>query len=329
MDDREYDWSTLAPDPQGLRHAPVLLREVLDGLDVQDGYRVIDGTLGGAGHTRAILERSAPSGSVLGIDADPAALRRTQQMMAGAIQSGRLIVAQGRFAQMEELALAHGFAAVDGILLDLGVSTFQLETAARGFSFLSEGPLDMRFDPTQGTSADEIVNQWPEADLAGILYRYGEEHRSRTIARAIVRARPVHTTASLAAVVEKSVGGRRGNRTHPATRTFQALRMAANDELGQLESVLPQALRLVRSGGRIAVIAFHSLEDRLVKQWMAAEASEWIHDSRHPMGGVAHTPILRLLSRKAITAGPDEVDSNPRSRSARLRLAERIAETPA
>lgn len=319
------EWESVAPDPLGLSHAPVLLDEVIEGLAVGPGFTAIDGTLGGAGHTRAILGKSAPSGRVLGIDADPAALRRTANALGREIAEGRLILAAGRFAEMESIAGQAGFSAVDGVLLDLGVSSFQLETAARGFSFQSDGPLDMRFDPTQGVSADEIVNQWQEDELAALIYRYGEEHRSRIIARTIVRLRPILTTGELAAAVEKATGGRRGSRTHPATQTFQALRLVVNDELGQLESVLPQALRLLRPGGRLAVIAFHSLEDRLAKQWMAYEASDWLHDSRHPMGGVPHEPTLRLVSRRAIMAGAEERESNPRSRSARLRIVERIA----
>jgi 16S rRNA (cytosine1402-N4)-methyltransferase len=326
VNDEENDWPFLAPDPKGVTHEPVLLTEVLDALQVRVNVRVIDGTLGGAGHTSAILKSSAPSGRVLGIDADPAALRRSLARLDEEIQSRRLLIANGRFADMEKIAIAQEFVAVDGILLDLGISTFQLETAERGFSFQDDGPLDMRFDPSQATSAAEIVNHWPEEDLASLIYRFGDEHRSRQIARSIVRHRPIESTRALASVVENAVGGRRGNRIHPATKTFQALRIAVNQELEQLEAVLPQCVRLLKPGGRLAVIAFHSLEDRLVKQWMAAEASEWIHDARHPLGGVAHQATIRLVTRKALVPADEEMGRNPRSRSARLRVAERLAE---
>jgi 16S rRNA (cytosine1402-N4)-methyltransferase len=189
---------------------------------------------------------------------------------------------------------------------------------------MQPGPLDMRFDPDRPTSAADLVNTLKEDELADLIFRYGEERRSRRIARYLVRERPITTTAQLAQIVERAVGGRRGERIHPATRTFQALRIAVNQELDQLEAALPQMLHLLRPGGRLAVISFHSLEDRLVKQWMQAEARDFVQDRHHPFGGVAHTPTLRLITPKPITPSAAEIARNPRSRSAKLRIAERL-----
>ncbi len=312
------------PDPQDADHIPVLLAEVLNGLQAQPGGRYIDGTVGGGGHTARILSECAPDGQVLAVDADPAAILRVAHLLPQAVAEGRLLLVQGRFEEMAQIAEEQDFAPVDGILLDLGVSSFQLETGERGFSFSQDGPLDMRMDPTASLSAAEIVNTWPEFDLADLIFRYGEERRSRPIARHLVKNRPISTTLALAEIVERAVGGRRGSRTHPATKTFQALRIAVNDELGQLERVLPVALDLLKPGGRLAIISFHSLEDRLVKQWMQAEAQDFIPDRYHPYGGTDRTPTLEIITRKPITPGPDELAANPRSRSAKLRIAERV-----
>ena len=311
-------------DPQDADHIPVLLAEVLDGLQVQPGGRYIDGTVGGGGHTAHILDGSAPDGQVLALDTDPAAIRRVAQALPQSVEMGRLILVQSRFEEMAQVVGAQDFGAADGILLDLGVSSFQLETGERGFSFSQDGPLDMRMDPTAPLSAAEIVNSWPEFELADLIFRYGEDRRSRRIASYLVRNRPFATTLDLAAGVERAVGGRKGSRTHPATQTFQALRIVVNDELGQLERVLPIALDLLKPGGRLAIISFHSLEDRLVKQWMQAEARTFVPDRYHPHGGVDRTPTLESITRKPITPGPDELAVNPRSRSAKLRVAERV-----
>jgi 16S rRNA (cytosine1402-N4)-methyltransferase len=314
----------IVPDPEGAAHIPVLVDEILTGLNVRPGATMIDGTLGGGGHTERILQASAPDGRVLGLDADPAAIRRVSQRLAQYVTTKRLIVVQSRFDQIQAVAEAHHFMPVDGILLDLGLSSFQLETPERGFSFVRSGPLDMRFDPSQEISAADIVNTWPEHELANLLYQYGEEHRSRRIARFIVANRPINSTEELARVVEQAVGRQRGRRIHPATKTFQALRIAVNDELGQLERTLPQCLNLLKQGGRLAVISFHSLEDRIVKQWMRREAQSYVPDPTHPMGGRQRTPTLRLITRSPITPSDEEVERNPRSRSAKLRIAERI-----
>lgn len=313
----------LPPDPTGASHTPVLLAEVLAGLAIRSGMRVIDGTLGGGGHTEAILQQVGPDGRVLGIDADPAAIRRVTQRLGDAVASGRLVLAQGNFGEIGALARSHGFIEVDAILLDLGVSSFQLETGERGFSFVLDGPLDMRFDPLQDLSAADIVNCWPEEELADLLFRYGEERRSRRIARYLVQHRPFTTTGQLAEAIERAVGGRRGGRTHPATQSFQALRIAVNNELEQIQVALPQALQLLRANGRLAVISFHSLEDRIVKQWMQQEAATSLPDPASLSGHRPRTPTVTLLTRKPITASAAERQRNPRSRSARLRIAEK------
>jgi len=314
----------LAEDPSGARHIPVMLAEVLDGLQVQPGDWVIDCTLGGGGHTAAILERTAPDGRVLALDADPAAIQRARQRLPEANAAERLALVQSSFEQVEAVAAAHGFAPVDGILLDLGVSSFQLETPERGFSFALSGPLDMRFDPSELTSAADIVNGWDEHELADLIFRFGEEPQSRRIARYLVQRRPFRTTSELAEAVERAVGGRKGSRIHPATRTFQSLRIAVNRELEQLERVLPQCLHLLKREGRLAVISFHSLEDRIVKQWVQREARQYEPDPTRMEGGYARQPTLRAITRKPVEAGAAEVAQNPRSRSAKLRIAEKL-----
>lgn len=314
----------IAADPAGAHHLPVLLSQVLEGLAVEPGAWIVDGTAGGGGHTEALLASSAPDGRVLGIDADPAAIRRISVHLADAIASQRLVLHQSGFARLEEVAAAHAFAPVDGVLFDLGVSSFQLQTPERGFSFSQPGPLDMRFDPEQPISAADIVNDWDERTLTDAIFRYGEEPQSRRIARYLVQNRPYVTTTQLAEAIERSVGGRRGARIHPATRTFQALRIIVNQELQQIEGVLPQALRLLRPGGRLAVISFHSLEDRIVKQWMLNEARTYVPDPTRLHGGYERQPTLRILTKKPIVPSDDEVSRNPRSRSAKLRVAEKL-----
>ena len=306
-------------------HVPVLADETLSGLNIQSGDQVIDGTFGGGGHAARILQQSAPNGRLLGLDTDPAAIERAQQRFAAEMKAGRLIVAHANFADMARVAALHGFAAVHAILLDLGVSSFQLAEAERGFSLQLNGPLDMRMNPDQEVTAWDIVNAWPERDLADLLYEYGEERQSRRIARMIVARRPIESTQQLAALVEQALGGRRGQRIHPATRTFQALRIAVNHELASLEQALPQCLRLLRPGGRLGVISFHSLEDRIVKRWMQQEAAGFAPDPLHPLGGTPRTASLTLITRKPLTATGAEVHLNPRSRSAKLRIAERIS----
>lgn len=311
------------PVPAG--HQPVMVAEAIALLSVRPGGRYLDATFGGGGHTRAILEASAPDGRVLALDADPAAVARGAELAARS--AGRLIVRHGNFAAMDRLARAEGFAPVDGVLLDLGMSSLQLDDPARGFSFQRPGPLDMRFDPTTGPSAREIVNTWSEEDLARALFVYGEERHARRIARAIVaarRARPIETTDQLAALVEQAVGGRRGQPIHPATRTFQALRIVVNRELESLEQGLAAALDLLAPGGRLVVIAFHSLEDRIVKQFFRTAARDCICPPETPVCVCGHRARLRILTPKPLRPSAAEQDRNPRSRSARLRAAERL-----
>jgi 16S rRNA (cytosine1402-N4)-methyltransferase len=312
---------SLTPDPG---HISVLLDEVLTGLNLHSGAIAIDCTLGGGGHTAHILAQTAPTGRVLGLDADPDAIERVSRRFAAEIDAGRLTLVQSAFEQVAQVAAQAGFAQVDAILLDLGVSSFQLDQAQRGFSLMQPGPLDMRFDPEQSPSAADIVNFWSEREIADIIYQFGEERHSRRIARYLVQNRPITTTEQLADVVLRASGGRRGERIHPATRTFQALRIAVNRELEQLSNVLPQALSLLRPGGRLAVISFHSLEDRIVKQWCQAEATSFVQDKMHPHGGTPRTPTLRIVTPKPVTPSLEEIERNPRSRSAKLRIAERL-----
>ncbi len=306
-------------------HLPVLLHEVIDLLQPRPGGRYIDATFGGGGHTIALLERSAPDGSVLAIDADSDAVARAR-ILANAFP-GRLSVVQGNFRDIERLAEAQHFGRVDGILMDLGLSSFQLNRAERGFSFRYPGPLDMRFDARTGLSAADIVNGWSEEDLARLFFEYGEEHRSRAIARAIVRERQaiaIITTDRLAGIVERATGGRRGRAIHPATRTFQALRIAVNDELEALRAGLAGAIELLAVGGRLAVISFHSLEDRIVKTFLRHEATDCICPPETPVCVCGHKARVRLITRKAVRPSESEERDNPRSRSARLRVAERL-----
>jgi len=307
-------------------HLAVLPEETLSWLAPHPGGRYIDGTLGGAGHTELLLERSAPDGQVLGIDADPEALERARLRLPQAISSGRLKLRFGNFAEMEKDATSIDFAPVDGILLDLGLSSDQLASRERGFSFAFDAPLDMRFDPTQGETAYDLINGLSEADLADLLYHYGEERRSRAIARRITQVRersPIRRTGELATLVASVVHGHPGG-IHPATRTFQALRIAVNDELVHLEEVLPQAIRLLATGGRLAVISFHSLEDRIVKQTFLREQRGCICPPELPSCVCGRLPRLRILTRHPVIAGDEELARNPRSRSAKLRVAERL-----
>jgi len=301
-------------------HTPVLLNEVLDGLRVKAGGRYIDCTLGSGGHAVAILERSEPDGRLLGIDLDPMAVQVSRQRLGAYGDRVRLV--HKTFAQLKAVASAEGFIPANGVLLDLGMSSVQLERGERGFSFQKEGPLDMRMDPEEGTTADQLVNQLDEKELAEIISNYGEEAKARAVARAIVRNRPLKTTRELAEVVARTVG-RRG-RIHPATRTFQALRIAVNNELDALSSVLPQTTEVLATGGVLAVITFHSLEDRLVKRYMANESRDCICPPELPVCVCAHERTLKTLTRKPARPSAEEISRNPRSRSAKLRVALRV-----
>lgn len=308
-------------------HVPVLLHEVVTALAPRPGGRYLDGTFGGGGHTRAILDASAPDGVVLALDADAAAIERGRALAAEPGIGRRLRLAHANFAELGDVAAREKVLPLDGVLLDLGLSSFQLDQAERGFAFLLEGPLDMRFDRSRGSSAADLVNSLPAEALADLLFRYGEEPKSRRIAAAIVRERertPITTTTKLAEVVSAAVGGRRGADTHPATRTFQALRIAVNGELEVLEAALEAAIRSLAPGGRLAVIAFHSLEDRIVKRFVAREVAACVCPPGLPVCVCGHTPRLRKVSGRAIRPAAPEVAANPRSRSAVLRVAERL-----
>ncbi len=298
-------------------HVPVLLRQVLDGLQIKAGGRYIDCTLGSGGHARAILEKSAPGGRLLGIDLDARAIEVAKKQLAPYKQ--RVTLVCDSYAHLKEIASDHRFTPVDGVLLDLGVSSLQLQERERGFSFQTEGPLDMRFDPDGEITASHLVNKLREDELANILASYGEEPKAKAIARAIAKNRPLETTRELANLVVRTVGQRRA--LHPATKTFQALRIAVNEELKALSDVLPQALAVVASGGRIAIIAFHSLEDRLVKHFMARESRDCVCPPEVPVCTCHHHRSLRVLTRKPIRPSSEDVEQNPRCRSARLRIA--------
>ncbi len=285
-------------------HLPVMVNEAMGGLQPQPGGRFVDCTVGLGGHAKAILERILPSGRLLGIDADPEAIRLAQVELSDYSEAAILI--NDNFVNLEAICRKYDFYPVDGILLDLGISSLQLDTAQRGFSFQREALLDMRFDPRQELTASDIVNNLPEQELARIIKEYGEERHPRRIAKHIVRSRPITSTLRLAQVVEQVLGSKRG-RIHPATRTFMALRIAVNRELENLKLALEQSINLLRFHGRLVVISYHSLEDRIVKEFMRNEAGNC---------------TLELISRKVIKPTSLEIESNPRSRSAKMRIAE-------
>jgi 16S rRNA (cytosine1402-N4)-methyltransferase len=289
-------------------HVPVLLEEAIEALAVQPGGRYIDCTLGAGGHAVAILERSSPGGQLLGIDADPQTIKRARARLEA--YSGSTLLVNQNFANLKTICVKHNFFPVHGILFDLGLSSVQLNGSGRGFSFQHDAPLDMRFNPSQQVTAADIVNTSSEAELAQLIKTFGEESRGGKIARYIVRERPIKTTIRLAEVVEQATGGRR-SRIHPATKTFLALRIVVNQELEHLESALRQATELLGFGGRLVVISYHSLEDRIVKRFLKQEAS-------------GEEALLRIINKKVITPSLAEVQFNPRSRSAKLRAAERI-----
>lgn len=305
------------------RHRPVMLAEVLATLSLESGDRVIDGTFGAGGYSAAILN-AAPDIHVMAIDRDPDAIRDGAALVEAA--EGRLNLVEGRFGDLASLAEEHGFIPADAIVLDIGVSSMQLDDAARGFSFRADGPLDMRMEQ-EGPSAADLVNTMDETALADLIYTYGEERRSRAVARAIVAMRretPFETTKQLADLVARVVHMPR-DAIHPATRTFQALRIAVNDELGELERALDAAEEILGEGGRLAVVTFHSLEDRIVKRFMAERAGDTPDPSRHMPMGARPAATFETLRRKPFDPSAEEIAENPRARSARLRVAQRTA----
>jgi 16S rRNA (cytosine1402-N4)-methyltransferase len=320
-----------SPDSNGFasRHVPVLISEVLETLAPKDGEIYIDGTFGAGGYTRAIL--SAANCKVLALDRDPNAVRDAAALVEEA--SGRLQIVEAPFSDMEAVAKAElAGVAPDGVVLDIGVSSMQLDDAERGFSFQHDGPLDMRMSGA-GLTAAEFVNEAAEEEIANVIYIFGEEHKSRAIARAIVKRRaekPFARTLDLADAVSRVFHGRKIDGRHPATRTFQALRIFINDELGELASALSAAERILKPGGRLIVVSFHSLEDRIVKKFIAARAGRTASVSRHfPLESIkTSAPSFRIFNARPLTPSKGELDVNPRARSARLRAAIRTDAAP-
>ncbi len=301
-------------------HQPVLYKEIIHALQPHDGGRYVDGTVGAGGHARGILEASVPDGQLLGLDVDPQALALARKILAP--YERRIHLAQASYTSLSAQLERLGWNEVDGIVLDLGASSMQFDTPERGFSFLHDAPLDMRFGPSIPKTAADLVNELSERKLADLLYQYGEERDSRKIARAIVKARPLHTTRELVAVIE-AVSPRRGDRIHPATRTFQALRIAVNEELASLEEVLPQTVASLKSGGRLAVISFHSLEDRIVKDFFREQSKDLVNPPYEQIYKEERKATLKEVNRKPITPSDEEIKSNPRARSAKLRIVEK------
>ncbi|HEU4743849.1 MAG TPA: 16S rRNA (cytosine(1402)-N(4))-methyltransferase RsmH [Anaerolineales bacterium] len=307
-------------------HQPVLYKEIIHALQPHAGGRYVDGTLGAGGHARGIMEASAPDGQLLGLDVDPQALAIARRNLAP--YEDRIHLAQASYTSLSRQLAQLGWESVDGIVLDLGASSMQFDTPERGFSFLHDAPLDMRFGPHAVQTAADLVNRYSERELADLIYQYGEERESRKIARAIVRARPIHTTRELVAAIE-SVSPRRGSfdklrRVHPATRTFQALRIAVNEELTSIEEVLPQAVRALKPGGRLAMISFHSLEDRIVKDFFREQSKDRVNPPYERIYEEERKATLKEVNRKPIVPSDEEIKSNPRARSAKLRIVEKL-----
>ncbi len=305
-------------------HQPVLVKEVIDLLAVKPGGTYIDGTVGSGGHAAALLERIGPHGFLLAIDRDADAVERARARLAA--WKSQCAIERGNFVDMMKIASGKGIRSVDGVILDLGVSSEQIESVERGFSFMNDGPLDMRMDKSAGRTCRDLVNGLGEDELADVLRTFGEEPRAKRIARAIVRARrtaPIATTLELAGVIEAVAGCRHG-RLHPATRAFQALRIMVNEELDFLSKGLVAGLNVLGSGGRLAVISFHSLEDRIVKRLFAEHAGRQVALAAGGSEWRGERPPVRLMTRRPVTPSAAETAGNPRARSAKLRVAERI-----
>lgn len=301
-------------------HEPVLYQDIILALKPKPAGRYVDGTLGAGGHAFGILTGSDPDGELLGLDVDPQALELARQKLK---EFGkRVTIVQASYVTLSQQLAKLGWKMIDGMILDLGASSMQFNTPERGFSFQAEGELDMRFDPTNPLTAAYLVNHLPETELSDILFRYGEEPRAWQITKAIIAARPITSTVQLAGVIRS--GHPSHERIHPATRTFQALRIAVNDELMAIEKVLPQAVQALGSGGRLAVISFHSLEDRIVKTFFRQESRDCICPPRQPVCTCGHKASIRELNRKPVTPLEQEITKNPRARSAKLRIVEKI-----
>jgi 16S rRNA (cytosine1402-N4)-methyltransferase len=303
-----------------LPHQPVLYKEIIHALQPHARGRYVDGTLGAGGHARGVMEASAPDGQLLGLDVDPQALAIARRYLAP--YEHRIHLVQASYTSLSTQLAQLGWDAVDGIVLDLGASSMQFDTPERGFSFLHDAPLDMRFGPHALQTAADLVNKYSERELADLIYQYGEERDSRKIARAIVRARPIHTTRELVAAIE-AVSPRRGDRLHPATRTFQALRIAVNEELLSIEEVLPQAVDVLKPGGRLAIISFHSLEDRIIKDFFREQSKDRVNPPYERIYEEERKATLKEVNRKPIVPSDEEIKTNPRARSAKLRIVEK------
>jgi len=302
-------------------HIPVLLKEVIEALKVKLGGRYVDCTLGPGGHAKAILENSQPGGKFLGIDADHEAIRLANSMLEDYTEA--TVMVNDNFNSLEKICRANDFIPVEGILFDLGISSAQLEAIERGFSFYQDSPLDMRLNQARQLSAYDIVNTYPEDKLTNTIRTYGEERYSKRIARSIVANRPIDTTLKLASIIEQAIG-RRTEKIHPATRTFMALRIAVNHDLDNLITALEQVVTCLNPEGRLVVISYHSLEDRIVKQFINKESKGCLCPSSIPICICGHEPTLKPITKNVITPALNEIIQNPRSRSAKMRVAERI-----
>jgi 16S rRNA (cytosine1402-N4)-methyltransferase len=304
----ETDSGNNIPERDGhgaVGHVPVLLKEAIDFLAVQRGGTYLDATVGLGGHSYEIAKRLGAPGHLIGFDKDPAALERAREKLNALDEPPQITLIHGSFAEVAERIAP---ASLDGLMADLGVSSLQLGDAARGFSFQAEGPLDMRMNPMSGDTAEQVVNHLDERELADVIYEFGEERRSRRIARAIVRSRPIRTTKQLVEVISTAARSMKHERIHPATRTFQALRIFVNRELDDLKALLEATPRVLKPGGRLVVISFHSLEDRIVKDTLRRGKDKY----------------FRVLTKKPLIASEEEINRNPRSRSAKMRVAERM-----
>ena len=304
-----------------LPHQPVLYHESLKYLQLRSEGKYVDGTLGAGGHAEGILTASSPGGILLGLDVDTQALDIAKKRLS--VFGNRCIVRQASYAEINDQIKSLEWDCIDGVLLDLGLSSMQLDIAERGFSFLKEAPLDLRFNPKKGVTAAELVNTLSEKEIANIIWNYSEDTRSRQIARLIIENRPISTTTELAGLILTAYLGKRG-KTHPATRTFQALRITVNNELEVLEKGLENSLKTVCVGGRIAIITFHSLEDRIVKQFFKHESIDCICPPEQPFCTCSHKATLKVITKKAVKPSQEEIANNPRSRSAKIRVAEKI-----
>jgi len=304
-----------------MSHIPVLYHEIIQALNPQTGGLYIDGTVGAGSHAKGILEASSPNGRLLGLDLDPEAIELSRSHLEHF--RSRIILKRASYTTLQQQLDSVGWTQVDGILLDLGVSSMQLDKARRGFSFRADAPLDMRFDPDGLVTASDLVNDLSERELADIIYKFGEERKSRQIAREIIKQRPIYSTKQLAKIVGKVVKSKRG-KINPATRTFQALRIATNEELKSLRSVLPQAVGCLAPGGHLAIISFHSLEDRIVKQYFRRESQDCICPPENLICTCNHLATIKVLTKRPVRPGEEELHANPRSRSSRLRVVEKL-----